>query len=252
MRQGQISSEQNVATSVDVPGMIIGNASPISISKTKIETKKEPEESPSSDEKTTGRKKSLRVEDIFLDEDADDIFGSTRTQPIKEEGRNKLSEKTEPTKLPDNLVVTDKAKTESVEASKPDIRRPDSDLVFEDANDADDIFSVTKEPLIREEKAKTDINNAVFIEKDSNVTGKKNLEKESVEEVSKSQGFTGKEKTDGKESEDDDLFKPSETKEKKVVNSNKDEEDGKGKKEEAGKAKKKKDKANMFSEVGLL
>ena len=253
MRQGQISSEQNIATSVDVPGTIIGNTSHISISKAKVDTKKELEESPSSDEKTTGRKKSLRVEDIFSEDD-DDIFGSTRTQPIKQEERktDKSIEKTVPTRLPDNVVVTNNAKTESIDGNSPNIRRPDSDLVFGDTNDVDDIFSITKDPSIREEKAKADISNAVSVADDSSVTGKKNLKSESVEEISRSQGLSGKEETGGKESEDDDLFKPSETKEKKVIDSNKDKEDGKGKKEEVGKAKKKKEKASIFSEVGSL
>ena len=249
MRQGQIPTEKSTIPSVDVTATHIDNTSSANAATLAEKTKTDLNESLPSEEKTTGNRKTLKVEDIFLDDD-DDLFVQTKTPPIKQgkEIKNKISEKTESTQIPASNVTSNKVETEKIEPVRSDIKISDnSDMFSGDIIDADNIFGVAKASSDVERKSNTDSSSE--IETKNSAAGKVTFPKEAVKDSSQSQASVAKEANDGKESEDEDLFKPSEKKEKKIVNRSKDEEDGKGKKEDMGKGKKKKDKTSIFNEV---
>jgi len=277
LRQGLTSSEQSIGASIDVVGTTIDSAKsggaknpPASTSERKIDS----EENRISTEKTIGGIKSLKVEDIFSDDDDDALFGSKRTQPVKQQEK-KLDISTEKidSRKPDIIDTTEEVKAEKMEANRPSTKRYNSDLFSDDRNDDDDIFNVAKAAPSKEESSKVDLNNSILNESKSSMGEEEVVNVETVKDTPQTKTLKVKEvnakeaNAEGanakeanakeahakeahgeKESEDEDLFKPSEKREKKVVTKD-SKEDGKVQGEEVSKVKKKKkEKASIFNE----
>ena len=250
MRQGQISTEQNAATAINVPGTILENKSTAHATKAAtptVEHKQEVKRSITATEKPSEEKnrKALKAEDIFSDDD-DDLFSPKKTSSSAKKEDKKprnFSEESITTnkQLPDNDIVT-----KTVEKEKKD----HADLFLENTNDGDDMFSVKKDLASTERKQEGDVGE---VEDDNSVKIKENVKSEMIEGIapSRSKDLKEKEAKYGKDSEEEDLFKSPEKKEKATVEVNKEIEEGKEKEEEevVKVKKKKKEKANIFDQV---